>query len=252
MTDRLSNGRRHHEQGTLAERRDLLLLGDEADVPDVRVVGHRHDRPAGEHEVDVGPRLLPELAEVGEEGHAALVLVDPAHVEDERPRQAVLRAEVDRRVGLGQVEPAADDGARHRPVPARVLDERLLLGRQVDDPARQREEGLHDLELDGRVLFGGGHQDRPVADGRAARGSCGSSGSNRRGSGRSGRGIGRPPSRAPARTARSPAPTPPPPPACATRGSRGSRARRTPGRCASASPGTGGRGCRSRSRCPAG
>ncbi len=49
------------------------------------MVGYPQRRRAGQNEVDVGPGLLDEALEVGEEGRAALVLVDASHVEQVGP-----------------------------------------------------------------------------------------------------------------------------------------------------------------------
>ena len=130
--------------------------------------GTLHHRLPRQHEVHVGPALLEELPEVREERDRALVPVDSADVQHERPLEPVLRPEVEGGVRLGQVDPAADDDARHLPVAARVLDERLLLRGQVDDPARGAEEGLEDAEVDRRVLLGRRHQDRLVPHGGQA------------------------------------------------------------------------------------
>ena len=51
---------------------------------------------------------------------------------------------------------------------ADVPDPGLLLRGQVDEAAGRAEERLEDLHSDGRVFFGRGHEDRPVAHGGKA------------------------------------------------------------------------------------
>ncbi len=146
----------------MPERRHLLLLADAADVADAGVVGDGGHRGAGEHEVDVGARLLDELAEVGEQGHAALVLVDPTDIEDEGTGQAVPGREVETRVRRRKVEPGSDHRVRYPPVSARVLHQGPLLRGQVEDAAGGAEQVLEDTQLDGRVLFRRRHEDGPI------------------------------------------------------------------------------------------
>ena len=134
----------------MPQGRHLLRLADEADVPDLRVPRDGQGGGAGQDQVDLGLRLLQELLEIGEEGDAALVLVDAADVKEEGPLEAVLEAEVEGGIGMGQVQSAPDDDARHLPVPARVLDQGLLLGREVDDATRRAEERLEDV---GQIVF---------------------------------------------------------------------------------------------------
>ena len=122
------------------------------------MVGHGHGGLPGQHEIDVEPGLLEELLEVGEEGQAALHAVDAPHVEHEGPLETVSRREVEEGIGIGQVETAADDRARHGVVAADSLHELLLLGGQVDDAPGALEEGLEDPQVDGGVVLGGGHE----------------------------------------------------------------------------------------------
>ncbi len=133
------------------------------------MVGNGHRGLAREDEVHLEAGLLHEFLEVGKEGQAALHAVDTAHVEDEGSLEAVTRREVEGGIGLGQVEPAADHGARNVFVAAHPRHQLLLLGSQIDDSPGAPEEGLEDPEVDGGVVFGRGHEEGLLAHPRQPR-----------------------------------------------------------------------------------
>src|SRR5690606_30079164 len=93
----------HHRQ-TLVERRhdqhvgggkrvELVLIGDEAEVPHARVVRNRNDGRADEDEVETAWMLSGVAIEILEELRAAFVRVDAADVNRERAADVVLTAE---------------------------------------------------------------------------------------------------------------------------------------------------------------
>ncbi len=97
---------RHHRQALEVGRHDqelgggqrvvLLLVADEAQVPDARMIGHGQHGRADEHQREPARRdlavALPEIEQLG----AALVLVDPADVDGRAVLQAGALAEARR------------------------------------------------------------------------------------------------------------------------------------------------------------
>ena len=93
---------RHHRQALVVGRHDqhlggchgveLVLIGQETEVADARVVGYGQDRIADEHQREPTRHGALEALEELEELLAALVLVDASHVDRKRARHAVLLA----------------------------------------------------------------------------------------------------------------------------------------------------------------
>ena len=154
--------RRHHQNVRGRHAVELVLLGHETQVRHARVVGDRQDGVAAQHELE---RTLPGpgVARVEREQLvAALVLVDPPHVDRERTPDPELLAEPLRLDARRHFRTAARHDRRHPRIAGRRMHEVALLGRQVDQAANARQQRCEQRDPDGRLAFGGRHEHRPV------------------------------------------------------------------------------------------
>ena len=89
---------------------------------------------------------------------AALVLVDPAHVDRESSLDAVLLPESVRLRVVRHLRPDADDDRGHVVVARDRLDHRLLFRRVVHQRAHASKERLKHAEADRRIALGRRHE----------------------------------------------------------------------------------------------
>ena len=98
---------------------------------------------------------------MGEEAIRALVAVDPTDIEHVMRREAEARLHVHGLPAFRDVDAAAHHHAGDVGVPAHALDERPLLGGEVQDSAGGAEEARENRQLDGGVLLRRGDEHRP-------------------------------------------------------------------------------------------
>ena len=144
--DRLSKVRRHDEQVGRRQRVELVLVRQKAEMMDAVVRRHLDDGLANQHEVQPARERHRVSLEVVEELCAALVRVDPADVNRERPVDPWRRR---KRPGVGvgrHFRADADDNAWHVLVPRRRLNHRALLMGVVHDAANATEDWSEDRQ----------------------------------------------------------------------------------------------------------
>ena len=145
---------------------NFSVVGEKPEMADPRVVGHRQDGLADEHELKPARHRARVALEVLEQLLAALVLVDAAHVDRKRAGDAELLPEP---LGLGtrgNVRADADDDAGQIAGTGDVLDHGALFERVEHQRAHAPEDRRKDRQPDGRVPLGRRDQHRLEATAR--------------------------------------------------------------------------------------